>query len=153
MKSRFPFCAAALLAFAASLPAAAQDAGYWRAASTNAVAITGDIRITADRITINFATFPLAQIRALKPEEASAVFDADSNANFTGNLYRLDIPADKQFLHRNTLCGSDDTQWMVTYTAGRTLQVAFFSAPAMPVLTVDALSHASNLCGIFDYSR
>ena len=154
MKTRFRFGAAIFFALAASLPLAAQqDRGYWNAASTNAAAVTGDIRIAAARLTINFAPFPLAQIRTLTPAEVSAVFDADSNAAISGNLYRLDVPAGQRFLHHNTLCGTDDTQWMVTYASGRTLQVAFFSGSEMPVLTVDALAHTSDLCGTFTYAR
>jgi hypothetical protein len=153
MKTRFA-CAAALLVLAASLPATAQqDNGYWTAASSNALAITGDIHISGAKLTINFASFPLAQIRALKPEEVAAVFDADSNAAVSGNLYRLSVPGAKQFLHHNTLCGSDDTEWMVTYASGRSLQVAFFSGGDAPVLTIDALAHSSSLCGTFSYSR
>jgi hypothetical protein len=143
--------AAALCAFA--LSASAQDSGYWRAASSNALAITGDIRIAAARLTINYANFPLAQIRTVTPAEVSAVFDADSNAPISGNLYRLHVPAQQQFLRHNTLCGHDDTEWIVTYAAGRNLQVAFFSGTGAPALTVDALAHSSDLCGTFTYAR
>jgi hypothetical protein len=154
MKTRFVPGAATLLAFALSLSAGAQqDNGYWTASSSNALAITGDIHISAAKLTINFASFPLAQIRALKSEEVAAVFDADTNAQVTGNLYRLRVPAGQRFLHHNTLCGSDDAQWMVTYSSGRSLQVAFFSGTDAPVLTIDALAHSSSLCGAFSYSR
>jgi hypothetical protein len=151
-----PRSAALALAFSlcgALCAVAQQDSGYWRAASSNALAITGDIHIGAAKLTINYANFPLAQIRVLKPAEVSAVFDADSNTSISGDLYRLNVPAEKRFLRHNTLCGSDDTQWMVTYVSGRNLQVAFFSGSQMPVLTVEALDHASTLCGSFTYAR
>jgi hypothetical protein len=153
MRKLVPFLVAALAPLALSSALRAQDTGYWRAASNNALAITGDIHISADKLTINYANFPLAQIRTLKPAEASAVFDADNNGSIRGNLYRLNVPADRRFLHHNTLCGSDDTQWMATYGSGRTLQVAFFSGAEMPLLTVDALAHAEYLCGTFSYVR
>jgi hypothetical protein len=154
MRIRFTYVVAALFSLAAFLPAAAQqDKGYWTAASSNALAITGDVRISDARLTINYANFPLAQIRALKPDEAAAVFDADSNTAVSGKLYRLSVPAEKQFLHHNTLCGSDDTEWMVTYTSGRSLQLAFFSGTDAPALTIDALAHSSSLCGTFSYAR
>jgi hypothetical protein len=153
MKTRISLVLAALFGFAASLPGVAQDSGYWRAASNNALAITGDLHIAAAKVTINFASFPLAQIRTLKAEEVSAVFDADSGASISGNLYRLNVPAAQRFLRHNTLCGSDDTEWMVTYASGRTLQVAFFSGPEAPVLSVDALAHSGSLCGVFTYAR
>jgi hypothetical protein len=150
MKPLSSLLLAALLALSAH---AQQDSGYWRAASNNALAITGDLHITAAKITINFLNFPLAQIRALKPEEVSAVFDADANAAISGNLYRLTVPAEQRFLRHNTLCGHDDTEWMATWASGRSLQVAFFSGTDAPVLTVDALAHTSDLCGTFTYAR
>jgi hypothetical protein len=150
MKPLSSLLLAALLALSAH---AQQDSGYWRAASNNALAITGDLHITAAKITIDFVNFPLAQIRALKPEEVSAVFDADVNAGLSGNLYRLTVPAEQRFLRHNTLCGHDDTEWMVTWASGRSLQVAFFSGTDAPVLTVDVLAHTSDLCGTFTYAR
>ncbi len=136
-----------------SLPCPAQDRGYWYAGSTTATSITGDITIADGRITLDFMTFPLAPIRTLKPEEVSAAFDADIHAGATGSLYRLNIRAAQRFLHHNTLCASEDTQWMATYVEGKTLHVTFFSGSDMPVFTFDALSHSSDVCGTFTYSR
>ena len=132
---------------------AQEDRGYWRAASTNAVAITGDVNIGELKVAINFATFPLAPIRRLKPEEVSAVFDADVNAGIEGSLYRLKVPAYKYIVKKNTLCGSEETQWMATYVTGRTMQVAFFSGDDMPVFAFDAVQKSTALCGVYTYSR
>ena len=143
----------AALALACSLACAAQDKGYWQAASSTANSITGDINIADSRVTIDFTAFPLAPIRKLAPAEVSAAFDADVNTGGTGNLYRLSVPAGKRFLHRNTLCGTEDTQWMATYVSGKTLQVAFFSGESAPVFTVDALANSTDLCGTFTYVR
>jgi len=153
MKTRMLFGAAILGALILSAPGRAQDAGYWRAASSNALAITGDLRIAGTKLFINFAGFTIAQIRTLQPAEASALFDLDPNPPGNGNLYRLDVPGGERFLHHNTLCGTEDTRWMATYVSGHTLQVAFFSGDGMPVLTFEALSKATNLCGTFSYSR
>jgi hypothetical protein len=131
----------------------AQDGGYWRAASTTASSITGDISIAETKLMINFTTFPLGQIRKLSPTEVSAVFDADVSAGINGTLYRLSVPAEKRFLHHNTLCGTETTQWMVTYATGRTLQVAFFSGDETPVFTFDAISNSTRLCGTYTYAR
>ena len=138
---------------ACSLPATAQDKGYWRAVSSNANNITGDLSISDAKITINLTGFTLAQIRRLQPTESDAVFDADPGAGGVGFLYRLNVPAAKRFLHHNTLCGSDDTQWLATYVEGRALHVAFFSGSDMPVLTTDALANSTDVCGTFSYSR
>src|ERR1700753_3359355 len=122
-------CAVVGSVLALSVFAGAQERGLWRAESSTAQSITGDIALSDEKLTINFTGFVIAQIRRLEPGEVSAVFDADSGAGGSGNLYRLNIPALKKFAHRNTLCGTEDTQWMATYVAGRTLKLAFFFGP------------------------
>ncbi len=131
--------------------AAAQEKGYWRAESSTARSITGDVEISDEKIAINFVTFTVARIRALTPEEDSAVFSADAGGN--GSLYRLNVPASKRFLKKNSLCGSDDTQWMVTYVLGRSMEVAFFSGQKPPIFTSDAIANSTDLCGKFGYVR
>jgi hypothetical protein len=143
----------ALLILAISLACVAQVTGYWRAASKTTADITGDISASDKKITINFDAFPMAEIRALKPAEISAVFDADLNAGGIGTLYRLNIPAAQRFLHKNTLCGTEDTQWMAAYVEGKVLRVAFFSGPEAPVLTFDAVQNSSTHCATFVYVR
>jgi hypothetical protein len=145
--------AAALVFLAGSISVFGQDKGYWRAASSNANQTTGDIVISESKLTINFLGYSLAPIRKLTQTEAGAAFDVDVNAAGGGEMYRLSVPGDKRFLHHNTLCGSEETQWMVTYVEGSTLHVAFFSGGTMPVLTGEALSSSSEVCGIFSYSR
>jgi len=144
---------AAILLLFAPVFSAAQQNGYWRAASTNALAITSDIAISARSISINFNAFPLAEIRKLTPAEISAAFDADLDAGGSGSLYRLNIPAAKRFVHKSPLCGAEDTQWMASYVSGKTLTVAFFSGSDAPTLTFDALANAPTRCGTFNYAR
>lgn len=148
---RFLFAATLLLATA--LPALAQDKGPWRAASSDAKTITGDIEIDQARLFIDFSGYTLAQIRSLKPAEASAAFDADPGVPGGGNLYRVQVPAEKRFQHHNTLCGTDETQWMATWASGSQLSVAFFSGQKMPLLTLDALNGSPTLCGVYQYAR
>lgn len=136
-----------------SVSAFAQDTGYWRAYSNTAKSITGDVGLTNEKLSLNFTTYWIAQIRSLTPAELSAAFGTDASAAGTGNLYRLSIPADKKLLHKNTLCGSEPTQWLVTYSTGRTLQLAFFSTSKMPVLTPEAMTNNSDLCGVFEYQH
>jgi hypothetical protein len=139
-------------ALACCLTTAAQEKGNWRAASSTAQAITGDVALSADKLFINFSGFALAQIRSLAPGEVNAVFE-DSGAGGGGNLYRLNIPAAKKFQHHNSLCGGEDTQWMATYVAGQSLHLAFFSGQKAPVLTPDAIANSTDLCGTFSYIR
>jgi hypothetical protein len=131
----------------------AQEKGYWRASSSTAASITGDIQISDTKLSINFSGFTLAQIRQLSPAESSAVFAAESSGGATANLYRVTVPASKKFLHHNSLCGSDDVQWMVTAVADRTLFVAFLSGANTPVFTPEARANATDLCGTFTYVR
>jgi hypothetical protein len=137
----------------------AQERGSWRPASKTAQSITGDVTFNGDRMTINFFSLPVAEIRLLKPTEVVAVFDPGSDAAGpdatagVGHLYRLSVPADRRFLHKNTLCGSDETQWMATYVSGKKLNIAFFSNAAPPIFTVEALGQSENLCGTYSYAR
>ena len=135
------------------LTLAAQETGAWRASSNTAQSITGDVALSSEKLAINLSTFTVARIRALEKSEISAIFDADLNAPGSGSLYRLNVPAAKKFLHHNSLCGSEDTQWMVTYVAGRSLQLAFFSGQKPPLLTRDAVSNSTDLCGTFSYMK
>jgi hypothetical protein len=153
VKTRFLLRFAVTLALACGLSCAAQDKGYWRSASNNANSITGDIALSDAKVTINFISFLIVQARQLGPAEVSAAFDADVNAGGTGALYHLTVPAAKRFLHHNTLCGGEDTQWMATFASGNKLQVAFFSGASAPVLTVEALGKSTDLCGTFSYVR
>ncbi len=130
----------------------AQENGYWRATSPNARAITGDIVLSDSKLTINFTGFTMARVRTLEKSELSGAFDADPSVVGAGSLYRLTVPAAKVFLHKNTLCGGEETEWMATYESGRSLKVAFFSGQKPPVLTLDAMTNSSDVCGVFAYA-
>ena len=132
--------------------ALAQEQGYWRASNQNAKAITGDVGLSRDKLTINFVAFSIAEIRALEATEKSAVFGAEDSGAGVANLYRLRVPATTKFLRKNTLCGSEETEWMVTLAAGKTLRVAFFSGGKMPVLSGD-VANSAELCGVYSYVR
>lgn len=153
MKISNLLCALPALLLACPLTLSAQDQGYWRAASSTARNITGDIAIANAKMTIDLSTYTLAEIRKVTPAEAGAVFAAEGSGDAGGNLYRVNIPATRRFLHKNTLCGSEPTQWMVTNLNQHTLQIAFFSGDTMPTLTPDAMMNSTDLCGTFSYVR
>jgi hypothetical protein len=134
---------------AMSMPA--QERVYWSAASSTARSITGDLSFAPDKITINFSTFTLAQIRELTADEKQVLFP-DTGAG-TGNLYRVQISSDKKFLHKNSLCGGEETDWVVTWVSAKKLNVALFSGGSIPSLTQDAVSNGQRLCGTFMYTR
>ena len=153
MRNRKLFAAVAALFLVCALPCGSQDGGYWRAASTNANAITGDIVISGSKVTLDFYDFPLALVRTLTTNEVAAAFDADVNVGGNGTLYRLHVQAATHFLHKNTLCGTEETEWMATFVSGRNLKVAFFSGTDAPVFTIDALANSYDRCGTFTYAR
>jgi len=146
-------CVVAVFLLACCIPVVAQEKGLWRAESTTAQSITGDVAFGGEKMSINFNSFVVAQIRSLEPREVSAVFDADSNAAGSGNLFRLNISGEKKFVHKNTLCGTEDVQWMATYVVGHSLKIAFFSGSKMPVFTLNEIANSTDLCGTFSYVR
>ena len=153
MNTRLLLTAALACSLAFAPIASAQEKGYWRASSTTARSITGDIAFSGSKITINFASFTIAQLVTIGPTQATAVFGSTIGAGGTGNIYTLNIPGDKQFLRHNTLCGADAAQYIVTYVTKHDLQLAIFSGAAMPTLTPEALASATNLCGTYSYIR
>jgi hypothetical protein len=145
---------APIITFLLTLPLLAQqEKGEWRAANQTARTITGDVLLTDERISINFARFTISRARALEPSEISAAFDADTTAGGSGSLYRVNIPAGQKFLNRNTLCGSEPALWIASLAQGRTLKLAFFSSEKPPVFTLEAIANSSDLCGTFAYTK
>jgi hypothetical protein len=131
----------------------AQEGGQWRASNQTAKQITGDIAFSDVKLYINFTGFTLAQIRDLKADEVSILFDGTDGTMGHGSLFRLDIPAAKTFNHKSKICGSENAEWMASFVSGKKLQIAFFSGTAMPVLTGEAMANATDLCGTFEYVR
>lgn len=141
------------LALTCTAIAVPQDQGAWRATSKTASAITGDIAIGGEKLAINLNVFPIAQIRALTAAEITALFGDSGVTNGAGFLYKVNIPATQKFLHKNTLCGAEDTQWIATAVQDRSLHVALFSGAKMPQLTVESILNSTDVCGTFLYSR
>ena len=149
-----PLLAILALSLLFSVPASPQEKGSWHAANRSAKVITGDVTFGVDKLTWDFvAGFPLAQIRALTPADLAIAFDLDPNTPGSGFLYRIYVPASQKFLNKNSLCGGDNTHWMVTYVRGKSLQLAFFSSEPPPQFTPEAFANPTNLCGIYGYAR
>ena len=153
MKRVFLLSSVAALLLCTLATQAEEERGYWRAASNSARTVTGDVTLADEKLTINFSTTTISKARSLEPSEISAVFDTDSNVPGSASLYRLNIPASKKFVHKNSLCGAEDTHWMVAYAVGNTLQLAFFSGDKPPVFTFDAVRNSTDLCGTFTYVK
>jgi hypothetical protein len=144
---------AAALSVACCTGLAQQEKGEWRPASNSAKNTTGYVAFSAEKISINYASFTIAQIRDLTPTEIGAIFNLDTPPTASGNLYRLSIPETKTFLHKNTLCADEETDWVATYAEGHTLRLAFFSGLKIPDLTPEAIANATNICGTYAYVR
>jgi hypothetical protein len=153
MKLRNLLWAVAGVALMSGTLSHAQELGFWRASSSSAVSTTGDIGISEVKVAIDFSNFDIVRAADLEPAQVASVFDVDINTSGKGHLYKVSIPGSKKFMHKNTLCGGEDTQWMAAYAEGRTLHLAFFSGQKMPVFTLDAISNSSTLCGTFSYTR
>jgi hypothetical protein len=136
-----------------SMVCAAQEKGNWRASSKTAYSTTGDLGFKDERISISLSRFALAQIREVDEKEIAAVFANDTTTFGPGNLYRVSIPGDKTFVTKNTICGGQETQWLVIYVVGKTLRMAAFSGGKMPELTGEAMASATNFCGTFTYTK
>lgn len=151
---KFPKLVAITLALTTTL-FAQQVRGTWRAVSKTAYSITGDVAISLEKIQIGFTIFPIAQIRPLLPAEVKAAFDMEVPDNLAGggHLYKVNIPATQKFIRKNSLCGGETTEWMVAYTSGHTLQLAFFSGAKPPTFTPEAIATTTDLCGTFTYSK
>src|ERR1700756_4766322 len=109
MKFARVLCAFLGLILACCASGAAQEQGVWRASSSSARTVTGDVSLGDAQFLVNFYNFPIVRARDLASGELSAVFDVDSNSSAKGHLYRLNISATKKFLHKSGLCGGEDT--------------------------------------------
>jgi len=153
MRKRVSFFVLAFVLACAAISAQQPEKGYWRAVSRTAASITGDISISGSKITINFTSFLISPVRLLKPAEVSAAFDEAVDTAGNGQLYRVNIPASRRFVKNNTLCGSQDTQWIAVYVANGSLKVAFFSGDNVPLMSFEALQKSTDLCGTYTFVR
>jgi hypothetical protein len=100
---------AALLLPTAGAAAAAEQ---WEATSTTAMAITGNVTFSPDRITFkNGASLPLMLVGH------AAAFETVPNQRVPADLYKVTAPADPLLLNGTRLCGGGPIQKPVTYIA------------------------------------
>lgn len=153
MKRLCMVAASVVLAMSSAAQGKSPDNGYWKAVSKTAQSITGDVVLSGERMTIYFQPFTIADLRELTAEEIAGAFNFDSADGVRGKLYRLSIPADRHFLHKNTMCGNEETQYMATAVQGKTMQIAFFSGAKMPSMRPEDLNNSTAVCGTFTYAK
>ena len=142
MRMRVWSVVAAALMAGGTMGFAQQEKGSWRAESNTARSITGDVALAEEKISINFVSFTMARQRGLSAAEISSLFESEGGS---GSLYRLDIPASRRFLKKNTLCGGSDVQWMAAYVVRKELRLAFFSGGKAPLITAEGLANSTDL--------
>jgi hypothetical protein len=97
---------APLLALPA-LPATAADPQRWEAFSKTAMSITGDITLSADRITMAGRSFPLERVRDYADPRQIEAFQTAMpiSGSQKATLYRTRIEPTVRLENGNTLCG------------------------------------------------
>lgn len=123
-----------LSALAASPAVAGEKGEKWRAMSTTAIAITGDISVFSDHM-----VFGNGQRVSL-----TAVGKSGRNAR----IFKLDVPANPKLLNGNTLCGPKAVQFVAfSKLDATTLSLSVFDRKEAPTSSDDGP------CGIYNYVK
>jgi hypothetical protein len=119
-----------------SAPAAQAKSSKWEAASTTALAITGNIRVSADRITFaNGAHIGLAPVGADHP-----------------NVFAVKPSANPTLLNGNKLCGTKPPTYVVIARDGNSLYFKVSDGQDMPEGRADPLPEPG-ICATYNYVR
>lgn len=132
-------------AFAAVFVTSAASADYegrWRAASSTASAVTGDIRLRGDTL-----IFGNGKRLTLIPASAREGNWTPLPESSSGALYRLDPPSDPVLLHGNTLCGKPVTYIVLSQRAEHGLGLTAFTGKAAPQ------GFDADACAVYFYER
>lgn len=133
----------------------------WLAAGNTALAITGDIKLAPDKITIRNKDYPLTLVREIDARHLKDVAIIMSDQPIAARLYRTKIQKDEKFnSFGNSACDDADANWLLIdnardpYTGKPQLGLAFFSGESEPELDYKVISaKAGLLCGTFGYSQ
>jgi hypothetical protein len=125
----------------------------WVAASTTAMSITGDIRISSGKLAMVGRHYPLTLVRNIDAEHLIDAGKIVDETKPTGaRLYRTKIPARAKLVNGNTICGPKGANWLLAVTQNaHSLSLAFFSGDGEPNLAT--ASESTELCGTFGYFR
>lgn len=143
MTSRTMLAKGGLMAALLLQTAAAEQ---WEATSTIAMAITGNVTLSPDRITFqNGASLPLTLVGH------AAAFETPTNQRVPADLYKVTAPANPLLLHGNRLCGTPVTYiavWPVPASGGRQGRGMNVFSGATPPLPSGS---RTGECGLFFY--
>ncbi len=124
----------------------------WSAMSKTAVAITGDVALSSNEITIKNVDYPLTLVRDIPPDEVAEVARIVSETRPSGaQLFKVErnIPE---------VCDPAQATWMLAvFQAGEKgidsgLSLAFFTGGNQPNLNYEIVSNNRDLCGTFAYT-
>lgn len=157
---RFRIIAVAVFA-AAALGAAGSTARAtdWTAYSTTAMAITGDVSLDHETITLGGRhKFRIKRVRALSAAELEAMHEfTGSEALAEASLYKIDIPANTKLRNGNTICGRAATTRMIAARKSargeKQLVLVFFSGSRNPFFEGWRSTVNSGICGSFGFTQ
>lgn len=130
--------------------------GKWIADGRTAIAITGDISISSNNLTMVGVDYQLTLVRTVDASDLRNLGKRFLVANpKEAQLFKAKIPAHRRLINGNDICGLDkDANWILAITdfsppATHGLQLAFFAGDNEPSLYDDS----ADLCGTFGYYR
>ena len=136
-----------------------EEPAKWVAEGTTAMAITGDIKLAPDKITIMSHDYPLTLVRDVESGQFADVARLMAVRPTSARLYKIKIPKRTKLVNGNNMCGTVDSNWMLAvysrdvYSKGRELSLAFFSGEDEPNLDYKVISTSTALCGTFGYGE
>jgi uncharacterized RDD family membrane protein YckC len=131
----------------------------WMPHSDSATWVTGPILMSTTGISIKNIIYPLTLTRPLKGNElesAAQIFHLQSSQDDEGWLFRANISSATRLINDNTLCGTDDAQWLIAVvtpdgpSTTRELHLMFFSGDSEPAIQ-PGLEKSSKECSSFVY--
>ena len=124
-----------LSAMCVAAPGAVAAGAKWTAASTTAMAITGDITVEPDRV-----TFGNGRSIGLKPVAGEA------------RLFTIEPPENPQLLNGNFICSTaKPPAFIALESEGGEHYLLAFDGPGVPKLAADPLDQ-TGVCALFTYA-
>ena len=126
---------AALFLVPGSAASYAQD-DVWKASSTTATAVTGDITLGTDRI-----VFANGESIRLVPVEGRR------------GVFKVDPPTNPVLVNGNRLCGEDVTYVVLAQGSNNSLFMKVFEGPDVPLEAVADPNPQEGTCATYSFSR
>ncbi len=126
--------------------------------SHTAMSITGDIRLSSDKLTMGGADYPLTLARTVDVQHFSDIGKIFFSMKPTwARLYKIKIPSTAKPIRGGSNICRKDAKWVLVVmesgpnTKNPELSLAFFSGDAEPNLAT--ATESTDLCGTFSYAH